>query len=170
MTLPYQWNPMPHVVDVTCPTCRARATFEFAEVVRIRRKADVEYFKNSPVFEYRFVEGDYVRPGNWHAAIYFHGLHRRSLPLLKDVPPGYDPEDWAHSKYWYRSHGGDFGTLVCRECRLKKKHQIAWPSDAYYQVRVRDEVLWAFNRDSLIALHECRCSRASRASRYAYQS
>src|SRR5262249_50398082 len=92
--------------------------------------------------------------GNWHAAIYFHGLHRRSLPLPKDVPPGYEPEDWGHSKYWYRSHGGDLGTLICSACSLKKKHRLAWPSDAYYQARVRSEILWAFNRDSLIALHE----------------
>lgn len=37
----YDWNPMPHKVDINCPSCGERAVFEFAEVVRIKLKKDV---------------------------------------------------------------------------------------------------------------------------------
>ncbi len=66
MTLPYTWNPMPHVVDVSFPKCQARATFEFAEAVRIR-KADIDCFKKSRYFDYQLMEGTYSHR-NWHAA------------------------------------------------------------------------------------------------------
>ena len=56
MTGTYDWNPMPHRVDVTCPECGALATFEFAEVVKIRLKRDVEFFQKSKLFDYRFYE------------------------------------------------------------------------------------------------------------------
>ena len=150
MTARYEWNPMPHVVDVICPTCGGLAVFEFAEVVRIRRKADVDFFRRSRVFDYEFVHGG--RCGSWHAAIYFHGLHRRALPSEKDVPPGYAPDDWAHSRYWVRSC--DVGTIRCSRCRKNLKHTLDWPHDAYFQARVAGEVLWAFNRESLCALRD----------------
>ncbi len=37
----YDWNPMPHKVDINCPSCGELAVFEFAEVVRIKLKKDV---------------------------------------------------------------------------------------------------------------------------------
>lgn len=49
---------MPHEVDVACPSWGERATFQFAETVRIKRKIDVTYFRESPIFEYRCVEGN----------------------------------------------------------------------------------------------------------------
>ena len=51
MTGNYVWNPMPHIVDVRCPECGGYAEFEFAEMVRIKLKKDVEFFKKSKLFE-----------------------------------------------------------------------------------------------------------------------
>jgi hypothetical protein len=150
MTGPYEWNPMPHQTSVTCIECDGLASFEFAEVLRIEKKEDVPYFQDSPLFDYQFVQGGIH--GNWHAAFYFHGLHRRSLEAVSDLPARYSPHDWDHSQYLYRSHGLDLGTLSCRKCGLVLKHKLSWPTDAYYQADIRGETLWAFNRESLIAL------------------
>lgn len=152
MTYPYEWNPMPHFVDVRCPDCGGHATFEFAEAIVIRRRQDIPYFKNSELFDYHLIPGNYTRPGNRHVAIYYHGLHRRSLDSVTDLPEGYSPADWNHSRYWYRSY--DVGTLTCDNCHRRQKHELDWPRDAFFQTAVRGKVLWAFNRDSLIALRD----------------
>lgn len=47
MTGTYDWNPMPHKVDIKCPSCGSRALFEFAEIVKISLKKDVPFFENS---------------------------------------------------------------------------------------------------------------------------
>lgn len=161
MTYPYEWNPIPHFADVSCPSCGGNAKFEFAEVVEIRRW-DALYFQKSELFEYKFVQakktllgrlpGTYVRPGDWHAAIYYHGQHRHSLSSVQDLPDGYSSEDWKHSKYWAR--GVDAGTVTCSDCHKRQKHILSWPEDAFYQTEVRGQVLWAFNRESLVALRD----------------
>ncbi len=43
MSLPYTVNPMPHVVDMRCPKCSGRACLEFAEIIRIRERKDIDY-------------------------------------------------------------------------------------------------------------------------------
>jgi len=48
----YDWNPMPHEVDIKCPSCDEHALFEFAEVVKISLKKDVPFFERSNLFEY----------------------------------------------------------------------------------------------------------------------
>ncbi len=40
MTEAYDWNPMPHKLDIRCPSCSSRAVFEFAEVVKINLKKE----------------------------------------------------------------------------------------------------------------------------------
>ena len=161
---------MPHVVDVKCPACGGHACFEFAEVVRITKKEDVAYFQASDLFEYRFVQGSFVRPGNWHAAIYYHGLHRHSLAAVTDLPEGYSSKTWAHSKYWYRG-SADHGTVRCNICYQRQKHQLEWPRDAFFQVDIRGNTLWAFNQESLIALRHFIASRErGKARRGPYQS
>lgn len=152
MTGLYEWNPMPHQISVKCIACGQLASFEFAEVVRIEKKNDVPYFQNSPLFDYQFVQGG--SNGNWHAAFYFHGLHRRSLEAVGDLPAGYSPHDWNHSKYLYRSHGLDLGTLSCHTCDLTMKHELSWPADAYFQADIRGESLWAFDRETLMVLRD----------------
>lgn len=152
MTLPYTWNPMPHLVDVRCPACQTRARFEFAELVRIRRVAEVAYFQRSRDFEYQLMDGGIA--GKWHAAVYYHGLRRRSLTSVKNLPVGYGASDWDHSRYWYRSHGRDWGTLSCPVCVRPRKHLLSWPHDAWFQIEVRGAVLWAFHEESLLVLRD----------------
>ncbi|MES0826786.1 hypothetical protein [Ruegeria sp. SCP11] len=150
MTRFYDWNPMPHHLAVRCPSCNAEAKFEFAETVRIKLKKDVDFFQKSTAFEYRLMEN--TGHGSWHAAIYYHGLCSSDMSDIKDLPDDYRPEDWRHSKYLYRSHGLDIGTVVCRSCLLRRKHDLIWPDDAYFQIEHNQHTLWAYDRETVSAL------------------
>ena len=137
---------MPHIVDAGCPDCGGHAKFEFAEDARIHLRKDIAYFQNSKEFDYfKAQEHD---GGTFHKALYFHGLGRRDLAAIDDMPHGYSAADWQHSQYWMRSHDGRAGAILCDACGLNRKHDLDWPNDAFYQIEYRNSVLWAFNRDS----------------------
>ena len=152
MTCSYNWNPMPHVVEIRCPECGSAAVFEFAEVVRITLKKDVDFFKNNKLFEYRFLRDS--NGSNWHAAFYFPRLHGQSTRVLRDLPAGYSFADWNHSEYLYPSHGCDWGGVECLECGLRRKHALVWPDEALYQVEFRRNTLWAFDRESALDIRD----------------
>jgi hypothetical protein len=164
MTEIYDWSPMPHKVDVKCPRCKRCAQFEFAEVCRIKLKSDVDFFKNNSMFEYRQFQdscGHY-----WHGAVYYAGLHGNPRVALKRLPPNYKPDEWDHSEYLYRSHGLDIGSIHCEHCHLKTKHNLNWPGDAYYSVAYRNNVLWAFDRESACDLRDFILSKTRDISKY----
>ncbi len=153
---------MPHRLDAKCPHCGQRAEFEFAEVCRIELKKDVDFFKNHPSLEYRQFQdscGHY-----WHGALYYAGLHGDPTLALSDLPPGYEPANWNHSKYSYRGH--DIGSIRCGHCQLRKKHVLNWPADAYYSVSWRHNVLWAFHRESACDLYDYLQSKTRDTSKY----
>src|ERR1700742_1929941 len=101
MTGRYLWSTLPPALDVKCLRCGKRAYFEFAEVVTIREKKDVQFFKDSDKFDYLFSQGG---GGNrWHAAFFYPGLHGRSVATIRELPDGYERSNWSHSKYLYRS-------------------------------------------------------------------
>ena len=152
MTGTYDWNPMPHKLDVRCPSCSDIALFEFAEVVRIKLKKDVEYFNISKQFEYEMFTDSCGH--KWHGAIFYAGLHGGSVNAINQLPRGYESEDWAHSKYLYRGHGLDIGSINCAGCNFRGKHQLSWPSDAYYLVEYKGNQLWGFNRESAMDLRD----------------
>ena len=152
---------MPHTVSVRCPVCRRHATFEHAKAVPLRRKKDVQAFKKSRDFDVvrlRAAGGGYT-----NGALYYHGLRQRRLGPQVTTPAGYDLGDWRHSPYAIRSQPGDLGTVVCDACGLRRKHRLDWPSDAYFQVSYRGQVLWAFNRE--MAAELLRYVRASDRNR-----
>ncbi len=45
-----------------------------------------------------------------------------------------------------------FGLLHCSFCKIRRKHRIKWPDDAFFQVDYRGRSLWAFDRGSFNAL------------------
>ena len=150
MTGTYDWNPMPHRVSVRCPACAQHAVFEFSEVVRIRRKVDIPFFRDNPLFEYALIQGAWAGT-NWHGAVFYAGLHG-STAVLRKLPEGYAPEDWNHSRYMIRSRSTDRGTIVCAACGLRRKHSLVWPESAWFQIDYRGKTLWAFERESATAL------------------
>lgn len=167
MTGPYEWSPMPHVLEVRCPSCAGPAVFEFAEVARIARKTDIPFFRSSPHFEYRRFPAQGWRQA-WHGAIYFPGLTSRS-PAAARLPEGYSPEDWAHPKY-FSSRDLDLGTLTCqRRCARPRKHRLVWPGDAFFSIEYRRALLWAFDRGSATELRDFIASPDREASRYRWR-
>lgn len=168
MTGTYEWNPTPHRVDVTCPTCQSCAEFEFAEVVRINLKTDVEFFRTCSSFEYlQFQDscGHY-----WHGAVFFEGLHGSPRNAIHELPPGYSPEDWEHSRYLRSSRGCGLGSIRCARCGLRGTHKLKWPDDAYYSIAYRAQVLWAFHRESALELQRYLLSPKRAVSQYRWSS
>ena len=168
MTGVYEWNPMPHRVAVRCPACASEATFEFAEVVRIRRKADIAYFQKSRLFEYAFFEGRW-HGQSFHGAIFHAGLHGGTTAILRDLPEGYAPEDWNHSRTLVRSRPGDRGTIVCK-CGIRRKHALDWPGEAWFSVEYRRQGLWAFDRESATDLRDYVASTDREPKRFRWAS
>ena len=146
MTRLYDWNPMPHTVDIKCPECNSHSVFEFAEVVKINFKSDVPHFQEYDAFEYKIFKDSCGH--KWHGAVYYLGIHGSSVSAIYDLPNGYIATDWNHSKYLYRSHGLNIGSLNCSVCKTNKKHVLSWPSSAFYVITYKQSVLWAFNRES----------------------
>jgi hypothetical protein len=152
MTGTYDWNPMPHKVDIRCPSCDEYAVFEFAEIVRISLKKDVPFFGKSVFFEYQMFKDSCGH--KWHGAIYHANFHGGSTEPIRNLPEGYKPENWNHSRYLYRSHGSDLGAVSCSKCHMRKPYNLQWPSDAYFSLPIKGDVLWAFNRESAIDLRD----------------
>lgn len=168
MTGPYEWNPMPHRLDAKCPACRHSATFEFVEIVRIKRENDVSFFQNHRTLEYAFLKD---KMGNgWHAALFFAGLRVTSTSAIGTLPSGYETNDWEHSPFLYRNHGTDLGTVSCLACGIRRKHILSWPSDAFYQTEYRGQVLWAFHRESAVDLRDYIASTDRDRTAYKWRS
>ncbi|MYN04649.1 hypothetical protein GTP41_21375 [Pseudoduganella sp. DS3] len=150
MTRPYEWKPIPHQLDVTCPNCGQQAEFEFAEVVRIKLKVDIEFFQKSSVFEYQQFEDSCGHL--WHAAIFFQGMHGSPHRAIHELPDGYSAQDWEHSRYLSNRKTWPVGSVHCANCHLRRRHRLNWPDDAYFSIAYRHHVLWAFHRESAVDL------------------
>ena len=168
MTGTYEWNPMPHKVDIRCPSCGHHAEFEFAEVVRIELKKDIGFFDESDLFDYKVFKDSSGH--RWHGALYYAGLHGGTVAAIRDLPDCYKPEDWCHSQYLYRSHGLDIGSVICRKCHLMRKHQLSWPAEAYFSIDYRGKQLWAFDRESAIELKQFIASNDRNVDAYRWRN
>ena len=154
MTQCYDINPMPYVLDIKCPKCGGHATFEFAEMVQINLKKDIKFFEESNLFDYCLFQ-DPSTGHRWHAAIFYPNLHGGSTSVINNLPDGYKPEDWEHSKYLPSNPRGiDLGAFRCLACNACETYVLNWPNDAFYQIEIKGSILWAFNRDSLIDLRD----------------
>ena len=168
MTGTYDWNPMPHKVEIKCPSCNGHAEFEFAEVVIISLKKDVAFFEKSTLFEYSLFKDSCGH--NWHGAIYYANLHGGSTEAIGELPEGYKREDWNHSKYLIRSHGSDLGAFCCNICQTRKPYILQWPSDAFFSISYKGENLWAFNRECAIDLRDYIESIERKAEKFKWSS
>lgn len=168
MTGTYESNSIPHHLDIKCPKCHGCAEFEFAEIVRINLKSEVEFFEKNSIFEYHRFQDSCGHI--WHGALYFEALHGSPNLAIHDLPPGYAPDDWAHSKYLRSRREFPVGALRCSHCGIRAKHELAWPSDAYYSVGYRGQVLWAYHRESAVELTQYLSSTARDISKYRWCS
>ncbi len=168
MTGTYDWNPMPHKVDIKCPSCDEHAIFEFAEVVKISLKKDIPFFEKSDLFEYCQFKDSCGH--KWHGATYYANLHGGSTGAIQNLPDGYKAEDWNHSKYLTRSHGTDLGATTCRNCQMRKPYILQWPKDAFYSINIKSELLWAFDRESAVELRDYIASSDRKTKKYKWAS
>lgn len=76
----------------------------------------------------------------------------RDTAAIDSLPEGYSSADWNHSRYLYRSYGMDTGTTTCHRCGYRKRHELDWSREAFYQVEYRRAHLWAFHRESAVQL------------------
>ena len=159
---------MPHKVDVRCPSCSGKSTFEFAEVVKLKLKSDVTYFQNSKLFDYELFTDSCGH--KWHGAIYYAGLHGGSVKAINELPEGYKAEDWEHSRYLYRNHGLDIGSITCPNCHLNQNHILSWPSDAYFSIEYKGQQLWAFDRESVNELKEYITDKHRNVDKYKWRN
>jgi len=148
MTGPYEWNPMPRVLAVTCPSCQSEAAFEFCTLHQVAKK-DLSAFERLKHFD---LVKTRERSGYRYLAVFYPGLHGDLPGALRDLPDGYAPQDWAQPQYAYMNNGFEQGSIVCGACGSRRKHVLRWPHDAFFQVEHKDHVLWAFNRDTAVDL------------------
>ena len=126
----------PNHVNVYCEKCGKKADFYRRKLARIRQKKDISFFENSPYF-------DYVKCQNWqgqteHIAEFYPHL------IIKDLPD--------NKFYWYSK--GFAGSLICWSCGLKKKTNLDWLNQAYYQIEYRQQVLWAYDLKHVQILYD----------------
>ena len=144
------WRIVPSNVSVECPNCRSEAFFALAKMVRIRKR-EIPFFNNSKLFEY-VIDKQHIY-GYPHWAVRFHGLVVSRAITVDDIPEGYDPNLWNPTDYAAgRRH--KLGTIVCPNCHLRRKHELDWPNDAYFQTELKGHRLWAYDRASLVELIE----------------
>ncbi|MEO1150339.1 MAG: hypothetical protein AAFW83_05030 [Pseudomonadota bacterium] len=136
--------------------------------MNITFKKDVDYFKNSKIFEFAIIpDSDGHRRKK---AFYFHGLHQFELNDPGNLPDGYSVDSWKHSKYLYRGHGFDIGVVVCSACGFRRKHNLKWPEDAFFQVVYKNKILWSFDRAHTIELLEFVKSKDRDREKYRYRN
>lgn len=39
------------------------------------------------------------------------------------------------------------GVVACRACGCRRKHDLEWPEEAYFQIEYKGKALWAFDRE-----------------------
>ena len=124
---------MPNTVAVECPRCTSEASFQ-------------------PPFEFHR-EGT---PGTSDLVRWNNCLVRERFP---SVFAWGGPDNPFKGLFWGTpkrrlSEYPIWGVISCRHCTLLRKHQLQWPRDAYYAVPVKDQVLWAWDRTTLIEVRE----------------
>lgn len=145
MTGIYEYWSLPHKLEIRCPACQCKASFEFAQLAQIQLKKDIIYFQQHPDFEYQLFQD---RSGHyWHAAFYYPNLSI-GINQIQDLPKGYDETSWV-TRYSTYSSGG----VICKSCSCKQKHELNWPNDAYYVVMYKQQTLWAFHQEAATDLY-----------------
>lgn len=167
MTMPYQDNPMPYELAVTCTDCGHEALFVFMECAKIRLNKDIDYFECSPLFEHQKIMYDGV---GVNLACYYHKLHQNTLPDIDDLLDGYSVADWGQRYRYGFMYGLKTGSMVCQSCGLRRKHVLSWPQDAYFTIDYKGQTLWAYDRSHAVELLDYIRSKNRDRTKYKHRS
>lgn len=124
---------MPDMVSVICPRCSKEAIFQ-------------------PPFEF-YAEGalDGERLIRWNNC--------RVRERFPSVFPWADPDNPFKGLFWGtpKRRASDYpiwGVVSCLNCTLLRKHKLVWPKDAFYSLSVGGQVLWAWDRPTLVIVRD----------------
>lgn len=139
------------ILAVACEVCAQSASFEFANILKIRVKSDIPYFEKSKHFDIL------DRKGWGRYKVYYHAIHypgiSPALENIEDLPENCQPEEWNQGSFYPNIiHNVHFGVLRCDHCKNVLKHKLDWPKDAYFQIEYKGESLWAYDRKFAIKL------------------
>ncbi|CAM4135698.1 hypothetical protein PSAR109036_10860 [Psychrobacter arenosus] len=149
MSYLYAWKSLPNQVDIICPNCGGHAIFEIGLVRHLQHKQEVAYFQKSPIFDY---EARMNSGQKQHYVIGYPNLLGGYNETDLNLPDGYDIRSWLHPEIRGYSRHQDLGSYTCSQCLARKKYRLCLKDDAYYKTEIKQQVLWALNRDSLIDL------------------
>jgi hypothetical protein len=68
----------------------------------------------------------------------------------REFPWG-DPDNWRRRPSGYPA-GPRWGVATCGACGRRAKHRVDWPREAFYQVRIDADVLWAYDRAGAVTI------------------
>ncbi len=124
---------MPGTVAVRCPRCAQEVAFQ----------APFEFHAEAT-------------PGTEHMPRWNQRRVRERFP---SVFPWSDPDNPFKELHWdtpnrRASESPIWGVISCVQCTLLRKHRLAWPGDAFYAVAVEGQLLWAWDRASLVQVRD----------------
>ena len=122
---------MPMDVDIVCPRCAGLAIF-------------------SPAFTYLTSDQHASTPSlkpNARRVQWSRGFLEERFP--NDFP--WSDKDNPFTQNPWQKIRSVAGVCTCPSCSRRAKHVLDWPKDAYHVVETRAGVLWAWNRDMLVA-------------------
>lgn len=129
---------MSNQLEVRCPACGGRATFD--EAFEFVSSARTDKFE--PLVGHRW--------GSWIVRERYPSLIRWT------APPG--PSQFLQSGGDTGETGGyrlrHTGVVRCRACHWTGLHQLDWRRDAYFQWKIRRDLLWAWHAEhARVLLH-----------------
>lgn len=144
MTYIYDWFGIQRDegLEITCPNCQGHAHFFFAKFIKIRHKKDDVLFQTHPLFDHIIIKNSYgITERN---AVYYPNLYGIKPLTDDDMPEHY------HCCDLYYHYNNKSGVCVCQNCGIRKKYELNWQKDAYYQTTIKNQVLWAFDKEHLL--------------------
>ena len=160
---PYRFS-APPILSVHCPVCRKHAHFTFVTRVSIDLRADIEFFKQSNLFEYQRLPN--TTGSRHHSAVFYPGLHGGDTQAITELPDGYRASQWEPPNVVDALKFGSDGSVSCSHCNRLAKHQLVWPDELYFAVEHKGRVLWAYHRESALELRDFLASSERRESEY----
>lgn len=77
-----------------------------------------------------------------------HNLYGIKTLTDDDLPENYNSRDA------YYHYNNKLGVCVCQNCGTRKKYELNWQQDAYYQTTIKNQVLWAFDKQHLVSIKQ----------------
>jgi hypothetical protein len=136
-------------------------------VHRLRSRADIAFFNAHPAFN--VVRRTSPRGEKQVFLRVDSGLSITPMQGIRDWPPGWSAAK-AAAPCLNDAAFHACGSLICAACGRSARHELRWPTEAWFQIDYRGRVLWAFHREGAVALLDFIRSADRRRSGLAQES